>query len=103
MFIFNINKVKRDLPIYAFFIAFVIILFGAFLKILHNPTADAFLKIGIIAQCIFILIVIREVVLSHKIKTNEKIMWIVGVIFMSSIVGLIYLFSARKRIANPSS
>lgn len=94
---------KKDLPIYTFIIAFASILFGAFLKILHHANADTFLMIGLIAQCIFIFIVIREIVISTRIKTNEKVMWIVGVIFMASIVGLIYLFSARKRIANPSS
>lgn len=103
MFTYNKNKMKKDLPIYTYIIAFASILFGAFLKILHHSNADTFLMIGLIAQCIFILFVIGEVVLSFKIKTNEKVMWIVGAIFMSSIVGLIYLFSARKRIANPSS
>ncbi len=96
-------KMKKDLPIYAYFFAFLAVFFGAFLKILHQHNANVFLIIGLLAQCFFIFLVIREVVLSHQIKTNEKVMWVIGIIFMSSIVGLVYLLSARKRIAHPST
>jgi hypothetical protein len=39
-----------------------------------------------------------EISNSKKVTGLEKLMWLVGFIFISHITGLVYLLSARKRI-----
>lgn len=47
---------------------------------------------------IFIIAAIYEVTQSTKIDRSEKIMWIIGFLFLTTIAGLIYVLSARKRV-----
>ena len=51
----------------------------------------------------FIYLVIKEVVKSNKIERHEKRMWIIGMIFMSTVLGWVYIFSARKRVVESNS
>jgi len=71
---------------------------GAFLKIVHFEGARTVMTIGIIFTVFFILSSIYEVNISKRIKRNEKIMWTVGLICISAIVGFVYVFNGRKRI-----
>ena len=47
---------------------------------------------------IFIYLFIKEVWQSTNIEKSEKIMWTIGIIFMTTIVAIVYLLSARKRV-----
>ena len=66
----------------------------------HIDGAGTLLTIGIIASLIFILFSICEVSFSKRIEGTEKMMWIVGLLCITSITGFVYVFSARKRIVN---
>ena len=81
-----------------FSIAFIITLFGAFLKIMHWKYAQPILVIGIALTLAYVFLEISEVNNSKKINKSEKIMWTTGFIFFSFITALIYLLSGRKRI-----
>jgi hypothetical protein len=41
-----------------------------------------------------------EVNRSTRIPRHEKTTWIIGLLFITVVAGGIYIFSARKRIAN---
>jgi hypothetical protein len=83
---------------YSYITSMLLTIIGALMKINHVPFSNVFLAIGLIALLIFIIYAIIEVNRSKKISDSEKFMWNVGFIFFGSITGLIYIFSARKRI-----
>ena len=79
-------------------LSIVIMIVGTLLKIMHYPYFEILLLIGLISTFVFWYIAISEIKSSNKISGAEKIMWIIGLIFISSITSLVYLLSARKRI-----
>ena len=81
-----------------YLVSLFITIIGAVLKISHIDGAKAIISIGIVVSLVFILFSVYEVNISNRIDRNEKLMWTVGLIFISSITGFVYLFSARKRI-----
>jgi lipid-A-disaccharide synthase-like uncharacterized protein len=93
----------NTLPIvtWSFVISLVLELTGAIMKIMHLPGADALLIIGIVANVVFIISALSEVLGSQRINSNEKIMWTLAFIFMGflgALAGLIYVLLARKRV-----
>ena len=81
-----------------YLISLFILIIGAVLKIHHVDGAKAVITIGIAVSSVFILFSVYEVNISKRIDRNEKLMWTVSLIFISSITGFVYVFSARKRI-----
>jgi hypothetical protein len=90
---------SKDILLYtSFLIGFVIAFLYVFLKISHMPLYWPILAIGIIATLIFMFFAIIEIVNSVQIKTSEKIMWTICLIFLINLTGFIYLLWGRKRI-----
>jgi hypothetical protein len=46
----------------------------------------------------FIALAVYEVIQSSRINMNEKIMWVIGLLFLGIIGSALYWFSGRKRI-----
>ena len=89
----NNNIVKHS-----YLIAFVLTLIGAFMKIEHTPFSGILLALGILSLLVFVITAIMEVNRSRKISDSEKFMWSVGFVTFGGLIGLVYIFSARKRI-----
>jgi hypothetical protein len=54
--------------------------------------------LGILSLLVFVITAIMEVNRSRKISDSEKFMWSVGFVTFGGLIGLVYIFSARKRI-----
>ena len=80
------------------FMHFVLLFAGTILKILHLPYAEVVLMIMFFAALVFIALAIYETVQSSRIDMNEKIMWVIGLLFLGIIGSALYWFSGRKRI-----
>lgn len=80
------------------FISIGIAILATWFKLMHEPGSDSFLLISMVAASVFIITAILEVSQSEKIDRSEKIMWIVGFLFLTGIAGLVYIFSGRKRV-----
>jgi len=80
------------------FFSIGIAILGTWFKLMHKPGADALIVGSFIAAAIFIITAIKEVSNSEKIDRSEKIMWFFGFIFLTTIAGLVYVLSARKRV-----
>ncbi len=91
---------KDKLVTYSFLLSFIITILGALIKVMHWPNGNLIITIGLLFLVIFVFTSIYEITNSEKIKNHEKIIWVVGFIFFSTITGLIYILSARKRIIN---
>lgn len=86
---------------WSFFISLVLVLLGAFMKILHLPGAEQLLIVGMVTNGVFVVTALSEVWRSERIDKNEKIMWTIGftfIGFLGTIAGIVYLLLGRKRI-----
>ncbi len=81
-----------------YWINFIIVILAAFLKIRHQENANFFLIIGLILSVLFVVLALMEVYSSKNISSNEKFMWTIGLILMSTLVGLIYIVKGRNRV-----
>jgi L-asparagine transporter-like permease len=82
----------------SFVVSLLLVIFGSLMKIMHWPYATEVLIIGLLSQFVFIIFSLTEISKSNKIDGTEKFMWFIGFICMGTIVGLVYILSARKRI-----
>ncbi|RYY40581.1 MAG: hypothetical protein EOO08_05475 [Chitinophagaceae bacterium] len=73
-------------------------LFGALQKILHAPSSESWLMVSLLAFVPFILIAAYEVCTSRTTAKGEKVMWTLALILFTTIAGLVYLLSSRKRV-----
>ena len=88
----------RSILILSFFLGLIFVFIGAYLQITHAEGANIWLTIGLLASLVFMLISIYEVMSSTYINQSEKIMWVVGFIFLGLITGIVYLVAGRKRV-----
>ena len=84
----------------SFFTSIIGISTGAVLKIMHSPFADLLLQISFVLYLVFAVLALYEIFQSNKIEIVEKIMWTIGILFLGSIIGILYLLFGRKRIVN---
>ena len=89
---------KKNILQFSLLLCYFLSFVGAFQKIMHSQFSDLFFIIAFIFAVTFIFTAIMEIKQSIRITKDEKTMWTIGLIFMWGIVGIIYLFSARKRI-----
>ena len=90
---------KKDVLVISFFIIWALIIVSFIFKYLGDGITQFRLTLLIfLVDLFFIYLVIKEVAKSNKIERHEKRMWIIGMIFMNTLLGWIYIFFARKRI-----
>jgi hypothetical protein len=73
-----------------FFLTIFLNMLGAFFKISHYPHASLLLLMGIITNLVFVILGLIQVFKNNNFKTNEKIMWTMGFIFLPWIAGLLF-------------
>jgi uncharacterized membrane protein YozB (DUF420 family) len=82
---------------WTFLASFFLVPLGAFMKILHSPTADFFLGSGLVCTGIALAIGIYEVRTSSRLNKHEKFIWTVGLLFLTFIALPLYSLKVRKR------
>lgn len=70
---------------------------GAILKIMHVPGADIMLAVALIGGFAFAVFALWEI-LPSSISKIEKLMWIVGFLFLNWLAAVLYLAVGRNRI-----
>lgn len=90
---------KNNLFPLSFFVGFIIVVIGAYFKIMHNSISDFFLITGLIISTVSLIIGIYEIATSNKIHRSEKRLWIFGFIFFNFLTSIFYL-GKRSRIVN---
>lgn len=88
----------KKIILISFIISFFTTIIGALFKIMHWPNASIILGIGLLLSLVYIVLCLMEISNSKQVNGLEKLMWLVGFIFISQITGLVYILSARNRI-----
>lgn len=81
-----------------YFLGTAIIIFGALQKILHRSSANIILEVGFLFAIVFTSFAIFEIMQSKTIQILEKLMWVLGLLFINTIAGFIYIVIARRKI-----
>jgi MFS-type transporter involved in bile tolerance (Atg22 family) len=83
-------------------VSFIVYLFalivGLLFKYYQWHGVDIIIIAGTLMHIIFVIYSISEIIGISRMNRHEKRMWIVGLIFITPIVGFVYIISARKRI-----
>ncbi|MDI1255122.1 MAG: PLDc N-terminal domain-containing protein [Flavobacterium sp.] len=90
----NVHKILM----YSFIFSLVTVLPASLMKIYHIDGGSTLLGIGLIATFVYMVTALYEIFNSRRINTPEKLMWLIGFLFFNLIAGLLYVFSARRRI-----
>jgi len=77
-------------------ISIAITIIGAMFKIMHWPGASLLLSLGLLLSLIYIVIALIEIYKTESKSLVEKVVWLIGFIVFSWIVGLIYYFVELK-------
>ncbi|HCW07721.1 MAG TPA: hypothetical protein DGG95_10205 [Cytophagales bacterium] len=72
------------------FVSLVVTIAAAIFKIQHWAGTDMLFSVALILAIPFIFLGIRDVFQNHRHESVQKLMWLVGFIFLSTITGLIY-------------
>ncbi len=78
-------------------ISLIITIIGAMFKIMHWPGASTLLIIGLLTSLIYILIALFKIFQIENKSVIEKLLWLIGFICFSWIVGLIYYYSELRQ------
>ncbi len=77
--------------------AIILTLVGVIMRRIHSGYDETFVIVGLISSLGYMSVGIYEVHTSKNFDSGEKIMWTVGFIFFSTITGLVYSISGRKK------
>jgi len=93
-------KIDRDFLFKASYASlFLITLAGSIIILIGYQKSEAFEIIKEILKFTFSIIALYELNTSDKINKIEKTFWSLAFIFTPVIIGIIYIFSSRKRVA----
>lgn len=83
---------------YLFNVALVIIL--VLFRLQHIPNDGLLFLAAMVSQLLYAIPCMFEIVRSARIPRFEKVTWFLGMLFITVVAGGLYIFGARKRIAN---
>lgn len=90
---------KREVFIWSCCIlAITCFVIGAFSVARHPELALVTGRISLIAWSCFIVAAVYEINRYTNLGTTARVLWTLGLLFLSPIVGLLYLMSARKSL-----
>ena len=89
---------KKDLIPFLFILSFILVLIGAFSKILHQPLGMELIIAGFLCTLIYTVLSLREIFSSNKFEKTEKILWLLAFLAFNTFAGMFYLSGAKKKI-----
>ena len=78
-------------------IGICLFLIGFYLTRSENILGDFLLGLGSIFALTILVLGLKDVYSNERINSNERIMWLIGFIFILPIVGILYFPTYRKR------
>ena len=92
------NKPQLLPATYLFNVALVIILL--LFRLQHIPNTEMLFLAAMASQLMYAIPCMIEISRSTRIPRFEKVTWFIGMLFITVVAGGLYIFGARKRIAN---
>lgn len=90
------NLVHQTQQAFYFSLGFYILAF--ILQMLNFSLAYILISIALLLSLVWILLVLREIMLSAKLTNTERILLIIFIIFGNIIAGIVYFFFMREKV-----
>jgi len=87
----------------AFYFSLGFYLLALVLRILHFSLAYILISIALLLSLIWVVLVLREIMLSPKLTNTERLLLIIFIIFGNIIAGIPYFFFIRERVIGKSN
>jgi len=97
--LFSNRQIMKKVTIYrlSLWIGICFFIIGFYFMRSEDILGDFLLGIGTIFALTVLVLGLKDVYANEKINKNERIMWIIGYIFILPIAGILYLPTYRKR------
>jgi len=82
----------------AFYFSLVFYLLGIAARILYLPFAMVIISISLLISLIWVVLVLREIMLSKTLATGERILLLLFIIFGNILAGIVYFAFIRERV-----
>lgn len=82
----------------AFYFSLAFYLLGLALLVLHVSFAPVVISIALLLSLIWVILALREIMLSARIDSGERILMVLLIIFFNVIGGIAYFFVLRERV-----
>ncbi|WP_437919377.1 hypothetical protein [Sphingobacterium sp. LRF_L2] len=82
----------------AFYFSLGFYLLAIVSKLLQFYLADVLISVGLLLSLVWIVLVLREVMLSVKLSNGERLLLIIFIIFGNILAGVVYFFFIREKV-----
>jgi hypothetical protein len=86
----------RKILKFSYWLSMILTIIGAWLKIIHAEGAEEFVICALLATGFFLYVFISDTRKSLYMNSTEKLMWVIGFIFMGWLAGFLYLTNHRR-------
>lgn len=82
----------------AFYFSLAFYLLGIAARVLHLPFASVVISVSLLVSLIWVLLVLREILLSTTLTSGERILLVLFIILGNILAGIVYFAFIRERV-----
>lgn len=82
----------------AFYLSLVFYIVSILLFVFQVSIGPILISVSLLVSMIWVVLVLREIILSSRINNNERLVLLLFVIFFNILAGMVYFFLVRDRV-----
>ncbi|QBQ39788.1 hypothetical protein E2P86_00910 [Sphingobacterium psychroaquaticum] len=82
----------------AFYFSLGFYILAIVLKVLYFSLADVLISIALLLSLLWVVLVLREIMMSTQLSTTERMLLCVFIVFGNVLAGVAYFFFIRERV-----
>lgn len=82
----------------AFYLSLVFYIVSILLFVFQLSIGPILISVSLLVSMIWVVLVLREIILSSRINNSERLLLLLFVIFFNILAGMVYFFLVRDRV-----
>lgn len=82
----------------AFYLSLVFYIVSILLFVFQVSIGPILISVSLLVSMIWVVLVLREIILSSRINNSERLVLLLFVIFFNILAGMVYFFLVRDRV-----
>lgn len=82
----------------AFYLSLVFYIVSILLFVFQVSIGPILISVSLLVSMIWVVLVLREIILSSRINNSERLLLLLFVIFFNILAGMVYFFLVRDRV-----
>lgn len=82
----------------AFYLSLVFYIVSILLFLFQISIGPILISVSLLVSMIWVVLVLREIILSSRINNSERLLLLLFVIFFNILAGMVYFFLVRDRV-----